>query len=173
MQFIIARNRSCRKGRPEAGSAIGKTEDPRDLIRAWRINISARPVYPATGNQLSLISNKSRAGYIGRPRATPEDKPGKYTAENTIGQVEVEKLGTASGGSSLTEISTLCTNFKGAPGYHPTLSFHLCSSFLRPSPPIPLALRGTTTLFIEKSFGIIYPEPVQFRNTNLQRLRLF
>lgn len=79
-------------------------------------------------------------------------------------QAEVEEPSRMKIFLTLWEFRTLCTNFKGT--WYPSPS-SLYSFVLR--------RRGGqgTTYFVhrEKFLGIIYPELVQFRNTNLQRLR--
>ena len=134
----------------------------------------------ARGSRLSLIFNKSRVAYIERPAATPPETHSGEIHDRASSSWKTRGAAAARR-SSLTEISTLCTNFKGAPWllllppfpclFPYSLLFLSLSLFLFPfrtSFPLPRELLLCSS---RKVFGIIYPEPVQFRNTNLHRLR--
>lgn len=82
------------------------------------------------------------------------------------GKCKVEELSRMEIFLTLWEFPTLCTNFKGVLNPSPPPSLY--SFVLRRSG---LAPRNYHFVHREKFLGIIYPELVQFRNTNLQRLR--
>lgn len=82
------------------------------------------------------------------------------------GKCKVEELSRMEIFLTLWEFPTLCTNFKGVLNPSPPPSLY--SFVLRRSG---LAPRNYHFVHREKFLSIIYPELVQFRNTNLQRLR--